>query len=141
MLIVNPNLTVDRTIPLGELVPGDVIRTGRAAVTLGGKGINVARVGRAFGDRAPVLGFLPCESRAALDALCAAEGVDLSGVGVAGALRGAAILIESRGRGTVLKEPGPEVREPDWEALLAMIERQAVGHETVVCAGSLPPGS
>jgi 1-phosphofructokinase family hexose kinase len=141
MLIVNPNFTVDRTIPLGELVPGDVIRTGRAVVTLGGKGINVARVGRAFGDRAPVLGFLPRESRATLEGLSRAEGVDLSGVEVAGALRGAAILIESGGRVTVLNEPGPEVGEPDWVALLATIERQAVGHETVVCAGSLPPGS
>ena len=141
MLIVNPNLTVDRTIPLGELVPGDVIRTGRAAVTLGGKGINVARVGRAFGDRAPVLGFLPRESRATLDGLAAAEGVELSGVEVTGALRGAAILIESDGRVTVLNEPGPEVSEADWTALLALVEREAAGHETVVCAGSLPPGS
>lgn len=141
MLIVNPNLTVDRTIPLSELVPGDVIRTGRAAVTLGGKGINVARVGRALGDRAPVLGFLPGDSRALLDALAAAEGVELSGVEVDGALRGAAILIEARGRVTVLNEPGPEVAERDWAGLLAMIEREAAAHETVVCAGSLPPGS
>jgi 1-phosphofructokinase family hexose kinase len=141
MLIVNPNFTVDRTIPLGELIPGDVIRTGRAAVTLGGKGINVARVGRALGDHAPVLGFLPRESRAILDSLAAAEGVELSGVEVAGALRGAAILIESEGRVTVLNEPGPEVGESDWAALLEMIERRAAEHETVVCAGSLPPGS
>ena len=141
MLIVNPNFTVDRTIPLGELVPGDVIRTGRAAVTLGGKGINVARVGRAFGDRAPVLGFLPRESRSTLDLLAAAEGVELSGVEVDGALRGAAILIESEGRVTVLNEPGPEVGESDWAGLLELIEREAADHETVVCAGSLPPGS
>jgi 1-phosphofructokinase len=141
MLIVNPNLTVDRTIPLGELVPGDVIRTGRAAVTLGGKGINVARVGRAFGGRAPVLGFMPRESRATLQSLARAEGVELSGVEVGGALRGAAILIESEGRVTVLNEPGPEVEESEWAALLEMIERHAAEHETVVCAGSLPPGS
>jgi 1-phosphofructokinase family hexose kinase len=141
MLIVNPNFTVDRTIPLGELVPGDVIRTGRAAVTLGGKGINVARVGRAFGHRAPVLGFLPAESRPTLDSLATAEGVELSGVEVGGALRGAAILIESEGRVTVLNEPGPEVEESSWAALLEMIERQAADHQTVVCAGSLPPGS
>jgi 1-phosphofructokinase len=141
MLIVNPNFTVDRTIPLGELIPGDVIRTGRAAVTLGGKGINVARVGRAFGDRAPVLGFLPRESRGTLQSLAATEGVELSGVEVAGALRGAAILIESEGRVTVLNEPGPEVAERDWAALLELIEREATGHKTVVCAGSLPPGS
>jgi 1-phosphofructokinase family hexose kinase len=141
VLIVNPNLTVDRTIPLAELVPGDVIRTGRAAVTLGGKGINVARVGRALRDRAPVLGFLPRESRVMLDELAAAEGVELSGAEVAGVLRGAAILIESGGRVTVLNEPGPEVGERDWAALLALVERVAAEHATVVCAGSLPPGS
>jgi len=141
VLIVNPNLTVDRTIPLGELVPGDVIRTGRAAVTLGGKGINVARVGRAFGDRAPVISFLPRESRTTLDALAAAEGAELQGIDVAGSVRGAAILLEDSGRVTVLNEPGPEVAERDWAALLTLVERAAAAHETVVCAGSLPPGS
>jgi 1-phosphofructokinase len=141
MLIVNPNFTVDRTIPLRALVPGDVTRTGRAAVTLGGKGVNVARVAWAFGDRAEVVGFLPRGSRAILDALSAAEGAELSGVEVAGEVRGASILIEESGRVTVLNEPGPEVAEPDWAALLALIEREAADHATVICAGSLPPGS
>jgi 1-phosphofructokinase family hexose kinase len=141
MLIVNPNLTVDRTIPLDTLVPGDVTRTGRAAVTLGGKGVNVARVARAFGDRAALVSFLPRESLGMLDALTAAEGVELSGVEVGGDLRGASVLLESSGRVTVLNEPGPEVTEADWEALLSEIERLTAAHETVVCAGSLPPGS
>lgn len=141
MLIVNPNFTVDRTIPLGELAPGDVTRTGRAVVTLGGKGVNVARVAQAFGARAEVLGFLPRQSRASLEALSAAEGAELSGVEVDGDLRGASILIEAGGRVTVLNEPGPEVGESDWAGLLEMIEREAAAHATVVCAGSLPPGS
>jgi 1-phosphofructokinase family hexose kinase len=141
MLIVNPNFTVDRTIPLAELVPGDVIRTGRAVVTLGGKGVNVARVARAFGDRATLVGFLPRAGRATLDALSAAEGVELTGVEVEGELRAASVLLEAGGRVTVLNEPGAEVGRSDWVSLLAAIERQAAEHATVVCAGSLPPGS
>ncbi len=141
MLIVNPNFTVDRTIPLAELVPGDVIRTGRAVVTLGGKGVNVARVARAFGDRATLVGFLPRAGRATLDAQSAAEGVELTGVEVEGELRAASVLLEAGGRVTVLNEPGAEVGRSDWTSLLAAIERQAAEHATVVCAGSLPPGS
>ncbi len=141
MLIVNPNISTDRTVPLARLVPGDVIRTGEAVVTLGGKGVNVARVLRALGDPATLLGFLPRDSRAQLDALAAEEGADLQGVEIDGAARVCSILLEPDGGVTVLNEPGAPVGESDWTALLEAVAAQAGGHELVVCTGSLPPGS
>jgi len=141
MLIVNPNIATDRTIPVGVLVPGSVHRTGTAVTTLGGKGINVARIGRAFGHRAVVVTFLPAGSAAQLTELAAAEQAELAGVPVLGTARAASILLEGSGRVTVLNEPGPARDTGEWRELLAETERQAPGHQSLVCSGSLPPGS
>ena len=141
MLIVNPNIATDRTIPVGVLVPGSVHRTGTAVTTLGGKGINVARIGRAFRHRAVVVTFLPAGSADQLTQLAAAEQAELAGVPVPGTARAASILLEGSGRVTVLNEPGPARDAGEWRHLLAEIERQAPGHQSLVCSGSLPPGS
>lgn len=141
MLIVNPNFTIDRTIPLDVMVPGSVHRTGPATVTLGGKGVNVARVARALGRRGILVGFVPSTSAADLGMLAAGEGAELAGVPVTGVVRASSIFLERSGRATVFNEPGPTVEESDWTRLLAELQRRAAGQETVVCAGSLPPGS
>ncbi len=141
MLIVNPNFTIDRTLTVDLLVPGAVHRTGPATITLGGKGVNVARVARAFGQRGVLVGCLPVDSATTLDHLAAVEGAELSGVPVAGTVRSATIMLETSGRVSVFNEPGPTVGEPDWQRLLDEIGRRAAGHDTVVCSGSLPPGS
>lgn len=141
MLIVNPNIATDRTIPLSALVPGSVHRTGTAVTTLGGKGVNVARIGRAFGHRAVVVTFLPADSAAQLRQLAAAEQAELAGVPVPGTARAASILLEGSGRVTVLNEPGPPRQAAEWPQLLAEVERQVPGQHSLVCSGSLPPGS
>ena len=58
-----------------------------------------------------------------------------------GTARAASILLEGSGRVTVLNEPGPARDAGEWRHLLAEIERQAPGHQSLVCSGSLPPGS
>ena len=141
MLIVNGNIAIDRTIPLSVLVPGSVQRTGTAVTTLGGKGVNVARIGRAFGHRAVVVTFLPADSAAQLTHLAAAEKAELTGVRVPGTARAASILLEGSGRVTVLNEPGPPREAGEWRRFLAEIERQLPGQQSLVCSGSLPPGS
>jgi 1-phosphofructokinase family hexose kinase len=141
MLIVNPNFTIDRTIPLDAMVPGSVHRTGPAVATLGGKGVNVARVARAFGRPGVLVGFMPSTSAAELAILAAGEGAELAGVHVAGIVRVASVFLERSGRVTVFNEPGPTVDEDDWRRLLREVERRADGQRTVVCSGSLPPGS
>ncbi len=141
MLIVNPNFTIDRTIPLDVMVPGSVHRTGQATDSLGGKGVNVARVARAFGHHGVLVGFLPSTSAPELAMLAAGQGAELAGVPVAGTVRVASVFLESSGRVTVFNEPGPTVDDGDWSRLLAEVERRASGQQTVVCSGSLPPGS
>jgi 1-phosphofructokinase family hexose kinase len=141
MLIVNPNFTIDRTIGLDLMVPGSVHRTGAAVTSLGGKGVNVARVARAYREAALLVGFLPAFSAAELASLAAGEGATLSGIPVSGIVRAATVMLERSGRVSVFNEPGPAVEAVDWSRLLTEVERRAPEHATVVCSGSLPPGS
>ena len=141
MLIVNPNFTIDRTIQLDVLVPGVVHRTETAVTSLGGKGVNVARVARAHGQAAILVGFLPAFSASEMAALAAGEGATISGIPVSGTVRAASVMLESSGRVSVFNEPGPTVEEIDWTRLLTQVQKLGSDHRTVVCSGSLPPGS
>ena len=75
MMIAGPNLTIDRTLSIDELRPGEVLRFERAVVSPGGKGVNVARVARELGAGAVLVGFVPGRTGAAAAALLADEGV------------------------------------------------------------------
>jgi 1-phosphofructokinase family hexose kinase len=142
LLIATPNITVDRTIRLPELRPGNVLRPSRAAVTAGGKGLNVGRVAAAFGNRARLVSLRPEADVATINRLFAVESVDFVAVAIPGDVRVATIYLEDSGRVTVLNEPGPDVSAESWANYeQAVAAELATGrHETLVCSGSLPPG-
>ena len=141
MVIAGPNLTIDRTLSIDELRPGEVLRFERAAVTPGGKGVNVARVARELGAGAVLVGFLPGRTGAAGAALLADEGLSLRGVEVGGELRSTAVVLERSGRVTVFNEPGPPLAPGDWERLEAVVADALSDQRVLACSGSLPPGA
>lgn len=143
MFVVTPNLCFDRTLWVDRFEAGMVSRPSRVEVTAGGKGVNVVRTLRDIGRPARLLGLIPDGQGAELERLLDEEGIQLRSVRVAGAVRGATIILEADRRATVLNEPGPKVGEAECEALLATLAQELVGHSgpaVVVCAGSLPPG-
>ena len=77
MLIAGTNLTIDRTLTIDELRPGEVLRFDDVAVTPGGKGVNVARVAQALRAPALLVGFAPGHTGQAAARLLADEGLDL----------------------------------------------------------------
>ena len=141
MLVINPNICVDHTIEIDELLPGHVQRPRSGAVTLGGKGVNVARVARTLGDSATILTFVPESDEVQLVSLARIEGADLRGPRVEGLARGPPIILEDSGRVTVLNEPGVQVDNGCWGRLLDEVLALSSLHRTIVCSGSLPPGS
>lgn len=140
MLVAGPNLTIDRTLAIDELRPGEVLRFDRVVVTPGGKGLNVARAAHALGHRAVLVSFLPGRTGAAAAAMIADEGVELHAVPCAGELRSTAIIQERDGRTTVLNEPGPPV-DGAWTAYERAVADRLEGHDVLVSSGSVPPGS
>ncbi len=141
MLVAGPNLTIDRTLGIAELRPGEVLRFDRVVVTPGGKGLNVARAARALGHPAVLVSLLPGRTGEAAAALIADEGVELHAVPCAGELRSTAVIQERDGRTTVLNEPGPPVGKRDWAAYERAIEQRLGAHGVLVCSGSVPPGT
>jgi len=141
MLIAGPNLTIDRTLSIAELRPGEVLRFERVVVTPGGKGLNVARAARALGHPAVLVSLVPGHTGRAGAALIAEEGVELAAVPCGGELRSTAVVIEDGGRTTVLNEPGPLVGADDWSRYEDELAGRLHAHRVLVCSGSVPPGS
>jgi 1-phosphofructokinase family hexose kinase len=141
MLIAGPNLTIDRTLTIAELRPGEVLRFDTAVITPGGKGVNVARAAMALGADAVLVGLLPGHTGAAVAAMLAHEGTALAGIEVDGEVRASIIVLEPSGRVTVMNEPGPELRAEDWERYAAAVADRLAEHAVLACSGSLPPGA
>ena len=141
MLIVSPNLGLDRNVTLPEMRPGEVFRFSGATVTAGGKGLNVARVAGLLGARAVVVGFVGGHGGRAVEGLIAEEGLAFVPVLIGGEARVMTIVSESDGRVTVLNEPGPTITAGEWERLAEAAARELGGHGVLGCTGSLPPGA
>jgi 1-phosphofructokinase len=141
VVIAGPNLTIDRTLRIAELRPGEVLRFEEAVVTPGGKGVNVARLARELGAGAVLAGFLPGRTGAAAAGLLADEGVVVRGVEVAGEIRSTAVVLERDGRVTVFNEPGPRLGPGDWERYEKVVGAALAGERVLACSGSLPPGA
>jgi 1-phosphofructokinase family hexose kinase len=141
MLIAGPNLTIDRTLSIEEMRPGEVLRFRSAEITPGGKGVNVARVARCLKAQATVIGFVPGQTGRAVAHLLAEDGIDLCEVRVGGEVRSTAVIIEDSGRVTVFNEPGPAITSSDWAAYEMAVEGHLSGDRTLICTGSTPPGA
>jgi fructose-1-phosphate kinase PfkB-like protein len=141
MLVAGPNLTLDRTVSLDELRPGEVLRFDEAVVTPGGKGVNVARTALALGAPATLVGFTPGHTGAAAAAMLADEDVALAAVRVGGEIRSTAVILERSGRVTVMNEPGPSLGTGDWDRFEAAVAERLAEAGVLACSGSLPPGA
>jgi 1-phosphofructokinase family hexose kinase len=142
VLIATPNLCLDRTEWVAEVVVGSVLRARSVEVTAGGKGVNVARVLRAFGRKATLVGLAADNDRERLLSLLAEEGADVVGVPMPGDVRMAVIMIEERARRTtVLNEPGTTIDADTWASYRQAVVDLLPGQELLVCNGSLPPGA
>jgi fructose-1-phosphate kinase PfkB-like protein len=142
VLIATPNLCLDRTQLVPELVLGGVMRARSVEVTAGGKGVNIARVARAHHQRATVVGLVADRDRERLLRLLAEEGADVVDVPMPGDTRNAIIMIEQPGgRTTIVNEQGSTIDATIWRRYQNAIEASLPGHRTLACSGSLPPGA
>ncbi len=140
MLIATPNLCLDITVRLPELVPGSVVRSTDTVTTAGGKGVNAARAVLALGSSARLIGFLPDDDGDRLVRLLADDGTELHAVPVPGVLRVASVLLEDSGRVTVINGRGPEIDEERWDQYTENVARSLRPSDILLCCGSLPPG-
>jgi 1-phosphofructokinase family hexose kinase len=142
VLIATPNLCLDRTQFIAELVPGAVLRPTEVEVTAGGKGVNIARVVRAHGGSPRLVGLVAEEDRHRLLGLLRTEEIEVVEIPVAGSVRMASIMIEQdRGRITVVNEPGATITQRTWDAYRDAVAASLPGQDMLICSGSIPPGA
>jgi 1-phosphofructokinase family hexose kinase len=141
VLIFNPNPVFDRTITVREMIPGAVMRTLDVELTAGGKGINVARALRSFGDRAPVLIPVGAEDRDQYAGLLTREGADARIIEVDGPVRIASIYLEQVStQVTVVNDEGHPMSNADWNRVHNGLLANVRAGDIVLVMGSFPPG-
>jgi len=141
VLVIGLNQTIDRTVQLNSLAPGEVLRATGVAVTPGGKAVNVCRAASTLGVPARLVGPFPGElGRFATDML-AAEHLDVAAVRVDGEIRGTTVVLERSGRATVINEPGPPLDAGGWRRVLEAVSAELQSGTVVAISGSSPPGA
>jgi 1-phosphofructokinase len=142
IVTVTLNPTLDRTLSVPRLQPGEVHRAQVVREDLGGKGINVSRALRALGIRSKIVGFMGGMTGQAMTDGLAAAGFDVHFVEVEGETRrNITLLDEARDQYTKINEPGPMIKPNHVRAMLALVEHMACPGDLWAFCGSLPPGA
>lgn len=137
---VTCNPSLDYTLSLPSLCVGQVNRAAAAALTPGGKGVNVARMARRLGLPVRAAGFAGGFTGDALARALAEEGVETAFLAPGtGCTRINVKLLDGR-TATELNAPGPAAAESAWEALESSLAGLGAG-DVLVLSGSVPPGA
>jgi 1-phosphofructokinase family hexose kinase len=140
IVVVSPNLSLDRTNEVASLRYGHVHRATAVDVRGGGKGANVARALVAIGRSCTLIGLVGGRTGAATASLLEDEGLDCVAVPCRGETRSCLTVLDAGGA-TVFNEPGPQFDLRAWGALGAEFDARVTPGCLVVLSGSLPPGT
>ncbi|MEW1644172.1 1-phosphofructokinase family hexose kinase [Streptomyces sp. NPDC091219] len=139
ILTVTLNAALDITHRVDRLRPHASNRVSSATQRAGGKGVNVARVLHALGERTAVTGLAGGPTGAAVRADLAAAGIADHLVPIDGESRRTVAVVDDRDT-TILLEPGPRVTSAEWARFTRRYRELLGGARAVVLSGSLPPG-
>jgi len=118
-LIVNLNLSVDKTALIPGFAAGRIFRIGDTLTLPGGKGVNVARALRSLGLETPVAGFVSgCNGRWIAASLRREKFKAFLEAHASGESRVCYTVVDSGGRTTDLNEEGPPVPAASQSAFL-----------------------
>jgi len=140
VLCVALNAAVDVTYAVDRLPSGEAARVRTVEARPGGKAVNVARVLRALGEDVTVTGFAGGCRGGQIRSGLATEGISDQLVPIAGESRQTLVAVADDGSFAEFDEAGPDVTPDEWDACLRRFGEVVAHHETVVLAGSLPPG-
>lgn len=140
ILTVCLNPAVDKTCTMECLLPGEVNRMQSAVSIAGGKGVNVAKVLRAFSMPVAIVGFLGGLGGRLIEEALEKLGVEDYCTRIKADTRTNVNILASDGSVTEILEPGPEVTGKE----LLEFRKQFLGClelcELVVLSGSMPGG-
>lgn len=140
ILTVTPNPAVDVVYFVDEFKMGDVHRPYKMTATAGGKGLNVARVGKTIGEETAAMGFVGGNNGSFIE-----NGVEQIGVKnlftrVSGETRRCVNISDKSGKSGEILEAGPEVTKEEEETFLKMFSEEVKKADIVCASGSVPKG-
>lgn len=138
---LTPNPSIDRTLSIGRLQRGEVLRATTANAEFAGKGVNLARVLTTNGHQAQAVFPGNPDGLADLIAPLNRAGTQTHLVAIEGTVRTNLTIIEDDGTTTKINESGPQLSASACDALLDTAVRHAAGSQWLVASGSLPPGA
>jgi len=138
IVTVTPNPSIDRTIEIGRLERGALIRASRSSAEAAGKGINVSCALTAEGVATMAVLPLAADSATAYLRLLA-DATATVAVPTAGSIRINVSLVEGDGTVTKVNEPGPALSAAEVDAILSAAAAIPNAAWILGC-GSLPPG-
>jgi len=138
---LTPNPSIDRTLAIGRLERGEVLRATTASAEFAGKGVNLARVLTTNGHQAQAVFSGNPDGLADLIAPLNEAGTRTHLVAIEGTVRTNLTIIEDDGTTTKINESGPRLSESACDALLDTAVGHAADSRWLVASGSLPPGA
>lgn len=140
ILTVTLNPAVDKTYTTGELFVGHVNRMQSVTNIPGGKGINVSKILREFGQEVAATGFLGGYPGKFIEERLEEMGISCHFVTVQGDTRSSMNVIAANGYVTEILEPGPEILAEERVLFLNRYRELVKQCEMVVLSGSMAPG-
>ncbi len=137
---VCPNPAIDITILTDSFKLFELNRALGQAVSLSGKGINVARAAGILGGKSTVAGIMFCDDLALYEAELKSQDIDHKFIPEKGAVRRNYKIIDAEGRLTEINLPSPAVSASSAAGLLSLIREQSGRSKVTVISGSLPVG-
>ena len=141
ILCLGTTPAAQRVMVFDRLIPDAVNRAMKTLDGAAGKGINVAKVLQALGEKPVAIGFLGGVRGASLEALLQQRGLELDMVRVNPGTRECVTVIDrSGGTQTELVEESQPVDPSDYDRLLEIVRRRLPSCRAVVMSGTIPPG-
>ncbi|MCO6449522.1 MAG: 1-phosphofructokinase family hexose kinase [Caldilineales bacterium] len=139
---VTLNPTLDKTLSVPQLRPGEVHRAEFVRQDIGGKGINVSRALRLLGIESTVIAIFAGATGETMRRGLEAAGFVGNYVWAEGETRqNITLRDDSANLYTKINEPGPLFRPEHLDSLLSLITSRAKADDIWAFCGSLPPGA
>jgi tagatose 6-phosphate kinase len=143
VVVAAPTTYLDAVMKVPTIASREPVWAEEAALSAGGKGLNVARALDRLGIVADTHGFVAGPTGAAVARLAEAEGLRFHALELDGGTPVASIVLESGSDAQLVANgPPPAATNDDWQRFSAAV-RSALSHEDVhslVCTESLPDG-
>jgi tagatose 6-phosphate kinase len=143
LLVVCPNLAIDRILQVDGFQALNVQRSRPALIQPGGKGSNVARVFRQLGEDVALIGFVGRRDGGSITGPLRRVGVMVDAItAYEGETRTCTIICDpfSRKHPTVVNEESPSIEAGSVEKLLAKVEKWIPRVKGVLTTGSISTG-